>query len=339
MNIFYKLVLVLILLPSTISYSQNISPSIRIIDKDNAHLLPRSDSEDQKEIINFNKNYKGKQLSFQGIINQSQGLSLGSYYVHGCETILHGLKKGSMAIVSGNLVSRESGGSGGEPIELEKCYINSNNILASKKSTSESLVENNETINNNAKVEISAFNLKGFHLNMSRNDVKKLIPNAKFEAVNTIDGKEFSGYQCGVIVRQSPSACNFTYAGEEITAISVVFWGEKPTEIQLYFGEYRPGAHKPNVINLEREMRTALDTKYPKESNSAGPGGRIGSRWKSGNEYILTEFVRDKNFYSNSISLADLKYRAQMQSKLHEYNEQKNKIDKSKNDNKKLSDM
>lgn len=332
-NKFCKLLSIIIALSTTISYSQNKLSSVSIINKDNAHFIPRSDSEDQKEMMNFKNNFKGKLMSFQGVINQSGGLSLGSYYVYGCDTILLGLKQGSIVTVFGNLISREIGGSGGEPIELEKCNINSNDILANKKSTSEYHVENNN------KIETSTFNLKGFHLNMSRNDVKKLMPNAKFEAVNTIDGKEFSGYQCGVIVRPSPTACNFTYAGEEITAISVVFWGEKPTEIQLYFGEYRPGAHKPNVINLEREMRAALDTKYPKESNSTGPGGNIGSRWKSGNEYILTEFVRDKNFYSNSISLADLKYRAQMQSKLHEYNEQKKKIDKSKNDNKKLSDM
>lgn len=69
----------------------------------------------------------------------------------------------------------------------------------------------------------SVFNLKGFHLNMTKEEVKKLIPAAKFELVEKLDGKDWYGYQCGVIVQQSPSACNFTYAGEPITAISVKF--------------------------------------------------------------------------------------------------------------------
>ena len=185
----------------------------------------------------------------------------------------------------------------------------------------------------------SVFNLKGFHLNMSRGDVKKLIPNAKFEKVDTYDGKEFSGYQCGVVAQQTPNSCAFTYAGEEITGISVRFWGDYPFEIQFYFGEYRNGKHGVASVYLDRKMRAALDTKYVKQSNTTGPNGNLGSIWESGSEFMKFEYVRDKGFYSNSLSLNDNSYFKQFDEAQRKHNSLQNKIDKQNKDKKVLSDM
>lgn len=187
----------------------------------------------------------------------------------------------------------------------------------------------------------SFFNLKEFNLNMKKMDVKRLIPNAKPQILDPVGGKEWSGFQCGVIVQQSPSSCNFTYAGEEITAISVSFWDNRVYEIQFYFGPYRPREHKGSTVDLNFKMRMAFDTKYPKQSNGKvdGTPGGSGSKWKSGNEELKVEYVEDKNFLSNSISLSNPSFHAQLLSAEAKHSEVKQKNDKTKHDKKLLSDM
>lgn len=202
-------------------------------------------------------------------------------------------------------------------------------------SSQQSIIKQGDVISKTS----SVFNLKGFNLNMTRNDVKKLIPNSKPEVVGSIEGKEWSGYNCGVVAQQTPSGCNFTYAGEEITGITVSFWGDRAFEIQLYFGTHRPNEHNVAGIHLDRKMRQALDTKYPEESNTTGPNGNIGTRWESGSEYLKTEYVEDKNFKSNSISLLDIEYRKQFRSANTKHQEAVEKVDKIKNNKKLLSDM
>jgi hypothetical protein len=181
----------------------------------------------------------------------------------------------------------------------------------------------------------SVFVLKGFHLNMTKEEVKKLIPAAKFELVEKLDGKDWYGYQCGVIVQQSPAACNFTYAGEPITAISVKFWGERAYEVQFYYGAFRPQDHGVAAVHLDRQMRASLDLKYPKESNGAGPG----SVWTSGSEYMTTEIVTDRNFKSDSISLVDTKYKDLLDASIDRYVAEKEARKKQQTTKKVTSDM
>ena len=192
---------------------------------------------------------------------------------------------------------------------------------------------------------LSIFNLKGFHLNMTREDAKKLMPSSKFEIVSNIDGKELSGFSCGVVAQQLPNICNFTYAGEEITGITVSFWGDRAYEIQLYFGAYRPKDHNSSSVNLDFKMRAALDTKYSRESNGKNSDsnfatkGGSGTIWESGSERLKIEFVEDKNFYSNSLSLSDSSYRTQVLGAVAKSQETKRNDDKLKNNKKLLSDM
>lgn len=185
------------------------------------------------------------------------------------------------------------------------------------------------------------FNLKGFHLKMSKEDVKKIIPNATLQTLDAIGGKDWYGFQCGVIVQQPPSSCNFTFAGEEITAINVAFWDNRAYEIQFYFGPYRPREHKASTVDLNFKMRMAFDTKYPKESNGKidGTPGGSGTKWESGSESLKVEYVEDKNFLSNSISLLNPSYRAQQLSAEAKYLESKQKNDQIKSNKKLLSDM
>lgn len=366
------------------SHTLVLANSVKVITEKNVHLIPRSEEDREAEFFDFKKNWKNKKLTFQGKINRSGGLSLDAYYVNGCDAALRGMKLGTLVNVTGNLVSRESGGSGGEPIELNNCNITQDditslqqrktesknkNIKSKEEDTSfkkqEQAIENKEeqirqaSLIKNSRAEVTAenaskssphnksaaprsesiFNLKGFHLNMTRDDVKRLISNAKFDKVTIYDGKELSGYQCGVVAQQHSNSCGFSYAGEEITGITVSFWGDFAFEIQLYFGEFRPNKHSSATVYLDRKMRAALDSKYNKESNTTGPNGNLGSLWRSGSELMRFEYVKDKNFYSNSLSLVDIKYRNEFLAAKDQYEALKKQSEKQKNDKKVLSDM
>ena len=184
----------------------------------------------------------------------------------------------------------------------------------------------------------SFFNLKGYYLGMTRAEVKKIMPNARFEMVDTVEGKELSGYNCGVAAKKLPEDCNFTFAGEEITGITVAFWGERAYEIQMYFGAYRKKDHGKATFKTDERMATAIDTKYFNESNK-GNSQKAGSQWESGDEMLKTEYIEDTNFVSNSLSLNDYKYFRLLQLAGQKQAEIKQKGDKVKNDKKVLSDM
>lgn len=185
----------------------------------------------------------------------------------------------------------------------------------------------------------SVFNLKGFHLNMTKDDVKKIIQNPKYKLIETIGAKELGGFDCGVALHQPPSGCKFTYAGEEITGITVSFWGDRAYEIQFYFGPYRRSDHTSSSGNFERRMRAALDTKYLKESNTTGPNGNMGSVWQSDSEIVKFEYVEDTNLFSNSLILRDTKYRDDFETAYISNQKNKQNIEKQNNTKKLLSDM
>lgn len=105
------------------SHAQILAIQAKVITEKNVHLIPRSEEERDAEFFNFKKNWENKKLTFQGKINRAGGLSLDAYYINGCEAALRGIKFGTLVSVTGNLVARESGGSGGEPIELNKCSV------------------------------------------------------------------------------------------------------------------------------------------------------------------------------------------------------------------------
>ena len=105
------------------SFAQILSNQNKIINEKNVHLIPRSEDDRDDEFADFKKNWKNKRLTFQGKINRAGGLSLDAYYINGCDAALRGMKLGALVSVTGNLVARESGGSGGEPINLIKCSI------------------------------------------------------------------------------------------------------------------------------------------------------------------------------------------------------------------------
>lgn len=110
-------------LVSNLSYAQILVSQVKVINEKNIHLIPRSEVDRDDEFADFKKNWNNKRLIFQGKVNRAGGLSLDAYYINGCNAVLRGIKLGTLVSVTGILVARESGGSGGEPIELNKCSI------------------------------------------------------------------------------------------------------------------------------------------------------------------------------------------------------------------------
>ena len=92
---------------------------------DEIAAIPREDSPNDKEVVNFEKNWKGKTISITGKVNKGRGVSIGEYYVDGCSAVLKAEKVGTTVTVTGVLSSRYSGGSGGEPVELSNCRLGS----------------------------------------------------------------------------------------------------------------------------------------------------------------------------------------------------------------------
>lgn len=114
------------------SHAQVVSSQIKVINEKNVHLIPRSEEERDAEFLNFKKNWENKKLTFQGKINQAGGLSLNEYYIEGCDDVLRDMKLGTKVSVTGNLVARESGGSGGEPIDLDNCSVTQDDTLSTQ---------------------------------------------------------------------------------------------------------------------------------------------------------------------------------------------------------------
>jgi hypothetical protein len=143
------------------------------------------------------------------------------------------------------------------------------------------------------------FNLKGLNLKMTREDVKKVLPNTNYIAEKVVDGKEVGSYTCGSEVQRKPGvvpvACNFTLAGVEIRNMVIQFWGERPVRVTMYFNNYRDQRYD-NEGNLAR-LQDGLDAKYAEQANGEP---RLGSRnagdgvWTAKNERIA--FDRSATF-------------------------------------------
>lgn len=85
--------------------------------------IPLEDSLRGREASDFQKNWKGKTLSFTGKVNWGGGVSIEEYNIEGCSRVLKKLKPGAVTTVTGVLASRFRGGSGGEPVELSNCRL------------------------------------------------------------------------------------------------------------------------------------------------------------------------------------------------------------------------
>jgi hypothetical protein len=92
--------------------------------------IPCEDSPNDKEAAEFEKNWKGKTISFTGQVNRGGGISINEYYVTGCAAVVKQAKPGAILTVTGTLISRNRGGSGGEPVELANCRLGDNKNVA-----------------------------------------------------------------------------------------------------------------------------------------------------------------------------------------------------------------
>lgn len=102
----------------------NIHDKTKIINESNVGSIPLGDSSSVSEVNEFKRKWKNKQFTFIGKKNRGGGLSIANYYINGCDAVLSKFRLGETVKLSGTIVDRNSGGSGGEPIELKNCSVN-----------------------------------------------------------------------------------------------------------------------------------------------------------------------------------------------------------------------
>lgn len=121
---------------TTISQNSN-SSNTNILTAKDIGKIPRSDEFREDELAEFNKNWRNKKLSFLGKVNRSGGISIDEYYINGCNTALKGITPGTTVVATGLLKARDSGGSGGEPVEINACSIEIKQSLVSSAQTND----------------------------------------------------------------------------------------------------------------------------------------------------------------------------------------------------------
>lgn len=189
------------------------------------------------------------------------------------------------------------------------------------------------------------FNFKELSLKMNRNELLKLLPNIKRSFIDTIETKDVSTYACGIVIQQSPTHCNFTFAGEVITGIEVKFWGERVLHIMMTYGLHQPNnvavaANTIALIEINKRIGKALDLKYPKESNTSGNGSNAGNAWKSSTGWMVLRYVTtERTWHSASLWLLDSPYSNELIDAQRRVSAVKDNNDKLKHNKKTLSDM
>ena len=186
-------------------------------------------------------------------------------------------------------------------------------------------------------------NLKGFHLKMSKDDVKKIIPTIEsYEyPVVVVGGRKVANLQCGELFSKLKRDCSFTYAGKDIVGIIANFWGDELLTLRLI---YNAGPDKYQVSRNEFKvgatLKEALVTKFGPTNDRTGGANSYSGRWLFGSQRMSLEGEDDQTYgLFGAITIADSILVDKFIDLRAKKNEEEAKKSESEKKKKTLSDM
>ena len=109
MKLSYRVSSIAIFLCAQLCFAEQVDLSKPLSTSEAVGSIPRDDSPNSKEVENFEKNWKGRTISFTGKVNRGGGVSINEFYIVGCAAAVKNLRPGELITVTGTLVSRYSG--------------------------------------------------------------------------------------------------------------------------------------------------------------------------------------------------------------------------------------
>jgi hypothetical protein len=183
---------------------------------------------------------------------------------------------------------------------------------------------------------VEPLNLKGFNLRMSKEDVKKIIPNIESVDYFTVDGKMRTTLSCGALFSKSKSNCSFTYAGMELNGIVAAFWGNDLMVFKLIYNTGTRAQVDYNNFKLGSIMKKALVSKYGQQNNTSSS---YSGRWIFGDEKMFLELEENASGLFGSVAVSNSTLVTKYQTLLDKQNEDASKKSDAAAKSKTLSDM
>lgn len=184
---------------------------------------------------------------------------------------------------------------------------------------------------------VATLNLKGFNLKMSKDEVRKIIPNIEANDLHLVDGKKRTDLSCGALFSKSKTSCSFTYAGMDIVGVVASFWGEELTVFQLVYNTGPRAQVDRNEFKLGAIMKEALVSKFgPPINDSQSYSGR----WVFGYQKMFQELEEDdKAGLYGAVAVSNSPLISKYQSSLERQNQEESKKGEAARKKKTLSDM